>query len=94
MIELFMTFVAGISLGTLFYGGLWYTVKEGTTAKFPGVWFLLSFLLRTSVALCGFYFVSGGHWQRMITTLAGFILARIAITLFTKRKKLVHENQS
>jgi F1F0 ATPase subunit 2 len=46
-------------------------------------WFLGSLLLRTGIVLTGFYFVSGGHWDRLLTCLLGFIIARIIVTRFT-----------
>jgi N-ATPase, AtpR subunit len=36
-----------------------------------------------SVALAGFYFVSGGHWERLVTCLLGFVTARPAVTRLT-----------
>jgi hypothetical protein len=29
-----------------------------------------------SVTLTGFYFVSGGHWERLLLCLFGFVMAR------------------
>jgi F1F0 ATPase subunit 2 len=39
-----------------------------------------SFVLRMAVVLPGFYFVMGGHWQRLATALMGFILMRMILT--------------
>ena len=51
--------VAGVLLGAFFFGGLWWTVRKGLSSKRAALWFLGSMLLRMSVALTGFYFVSG-----------------------------------
>jgi F1F0 ATPase subunit 2 len=87
MIELLITFLGGCLLGTMFYGGLWYTVRHGMTSKIPAVWFLSSFLLRTTIALIGLYYLGAGHWQRILVALAGFIVARFVVTFFTKKGK-------
>jgi F1F0 ATPase subunit 2 len=33
-------------------------------------------LARLSVALLGFYLIVGGHWERLLIALAGFLIAR------------------
>jgi F1F0 ATPase subunit 2 len=81
--SLLLALLAGIVLGTIFFGGLWWTVQRGVSSKSAAVLFSGSFLLRTIVALAGFYFVSRGDWRRLLACLLGFVLARIAITRFT-----------
>ena len=75
--------VTGILLGVMFFGGLWWTVRKGFSSKQPALWFLGSLLLRISIALAGFYFVSGGHWERLLVCLLGFVLARLIVTRLT-----------
>lgn len=92
-ILLLLSFIAGMLLGVVFYGGLWFTVKRGIVHNNPAILFLLSLLLRTSVTLVGFYFVSGGDASRLILCLVGFILVRIIITRATRLpKELPYEN--
>ena len=71
---------AGVVLGAIFFGGLWWTVRRGVLSSRPALWFLGSGLLRMSIALAGFHFVSGGQWPRLVTCLVGFIVARFAVT--------------
>ena len=82
MIEtLILALLAGGLLGVFFFGGLWLTVRKGMQAKVPAVWFLLSFLLRMAVALCGFYAIATfGEWQHLALALLGFIVARMMLT--------------
>jgi F1F0 ATPase subunit 2 len=84
IIFLALAFVAGVLLGSIFFGGLWWTVRKGVLAKSPALWFLGSRLLRTSTALAGFYFVGSGNWQRLVTCLAGFIVARFIVMRSTR----------
>jgi F1F0 ATPase subunit 2 len=75
--------MAGGALGTIFFGGLWWTVRKGVLSRQPALWFLGSLLLRMSVALGGFYFIGRGHWERLVACLLGFVIARFIITLLT-----------
>ena len=75
-----LAWLAGGALGTLFFGGLWWTINKVVSAKNPAVWFFVSLLLRMSIVLAGFYFVSGGQWQRLLLCLLGFIMARVVLT--------------
>lgn len=76
--------LAGILLGAVFFGGLWWTVLEGVSARQPALWFGVSLLLRTGITLAGFYFVAGASWQRLLACLLGFVIARLAVTRFAR----------
>ena len=82
-----LAFIAGTVLGALFFGGLWLTVKKCLTAKAPIVWVIGSFFVRVSITLIGFYWVSKDSWQRLLICLLGFIVARIVIIKFVKRRE-------
>ncbi|MBE3039837.1 MAG: ATP synthase subunit I [Chloroflexi bacterium] len=75
--------VAGLFLGAMFFGGLWWTVRQGVSSPRPALWFFGSLLLRTSIALVGFYLVSGRHWERLLACLLGFVIARFIVTRLT-----------
>ena len=75
---------AGVVLGIVFYGGLWWTVRKLVTSPNPAVWALSSLLLRMAVAVSGFYLVSGGQWQRLLACIVGFVIARFAVTRVTR----------
>ena len=77
--------LAGLSLGVIFFGGLWWTVRKGMTSSRPALWFLVSFLLRMGIVMAGFYFIGQGDWQRLVTCLVGFLIARLLITRFSGR---------
>jgi F1F0 ATPase subunit 2 len=76
--------VAGLVLGTVFFGGLWWTVRKGVSSKHPALWFLGSMLVRMSIVLLGFYFVGRGDWQRLVACLIGFIIARFIVMRLTR----------
>ena len=72
--------LAGVLLGAFFFGGLWWTIRSRSPSQWSGLLFSASLLLRMAVALTGFYLVSHGEWRKLAACLAGFLLARIAVT--------------
>ena len=76
--------IAGVLLGAMFFGGLWWTVRKGVSSTRPARWFFGSLLLRTSITLAGFYVVSDGQWMRLLACLLGFTLARLTVTRLTR----------
>jgi F1F0 ATPase subunit 2 len=83
--------VVGLLLGAIFFGGLWWTVRKGISSKSPALWFLGSMVLRMGIVLAGFYFIGRGDWQRLVTCLLGFIIARIIVMRLT-RTPIEHGN--
>jgi len=82
-LSLALSLVAGILLGTIFFGGLWWTVRHGVSSRRPGLWFIGSMLLRISIVMTGFYFLlglPGDGWKVLLTGLLGFFMARLAAT--------------
>jgi F1F0 ATPase subunit 2 len=83
--SLVMALLAGILLGGIFFGGLWWTVRKGLASSRPALWFLGSFLLRMGIVMVGFYYVGQGDWRRLVSCLAGFLIARFLVTRFTTK---------
>jgi F1F0 ATPase subunit 2 len=79
-----LAWAAGVLLGGIFFGGLWWTVRRGMSSKQPALWFFGSVGLRMSVTLAGFYFVSGGHWERLLASVVGFLMASLFVTRLTR----------
>ena len=75
---------AGVLLGTVFFAGLWWTVRRGLISNQPALWFFGSMLLRTAIAVSGFYFVMQGDWRRLVACLVGFLLARVCVLRLTR----------
>ena len=81
---LMLGLLMGVLLGAMFFGGLWWTVQKGISSNRPVLWFFGSMLLRTSIALAGFYLVARGHWERLLVCLLGFLIARLVVMRFTR----------
>lgn len=83
IMTLVMALLAGLALGGMFYGGLWWTVYHRVSSRKVGVWLLGSFLLRASIALSGFYFVAQHDWRAVLACLLGFLFARLCVMRLT-----------
>lgn len=83
-LNLTLASIAGMMLGAIFFGGLWWTVRKGVAANHPGLWFSGSMLLRTCIVVLGFYFILGDDWKRLLAGLVGFIVARLIVTRLTR----------
>ena len=82
--------LAGLLMGVLFYGGLWWTVRKGLSSRRPALWFTASLLLRMGVAMVGIYWVGQafGHstWPPLLLCLLGFVLARPLVLGLTRSR--------
>jgi F1F0 ATPase subunit 2 len=78
--------LAGVLLGAFFFGGLWWTVRRGVTAKIPALWFVGSSVVRTGVVLAVFYRVGRGDWKRSLVCLLGFVIARFIVLRLIRTK--------
>lgn len=88
LMQIVVVLLSGMLLGALFFGGLWWTVQNGLSARQPALWFGASLLLRTAIVLAGFYFVAGSDWKRLLLCLLGFIIARSIMTRLTAKRIL------
>lgn len=69
-------FPIGFTLGFFYFSFLWFTVQRLVSSPHPVLLMVSSGLARLSVALLGFYLIVGGHWERLLIALAGFLMAR------------------
>ena len=77
--------LAGLVLGAIFFGGLWWTVQRALGSPHPAALIMASMMGRTGLVVAGFYFASGGTGQRLLFCLAGFIIARLVVTRLLPR---------
>jgi F1F0 ATPase subunit 2 len=78
--------LAGGALGTIFFGGLWWTVRGGLNSQAPALWFFGSFALRMSTALGGFLVATRGDWRNAAMCMLGFLAARGAVIRLTRTR--------
>ena len=88
-LPLVLAWVAGVGLGLLYFGGLWLTLRQLPTCRWPTPLLVGSFMGRTAVVLVGFYFVMGGRWERMLACLVGFMMARILLIFWLRPERVL-----
>jgi F1F0 ATPase subunit 2 len=76
--------VAGMLLGAVFFGGLWWTVNRTLTAAVPAVWFGLSALVRMAVVVSGLYCCARLGLPSLMACLCGLLIARGAVKHLTR----------
>jgi len=74
----------GILLGIIFYGGLWWTVRQSINTSHVALLFSASFLLRIAFVLLCFYLITSGDWKRLLFCLGGFYCGRLILFRFTR----------
>jgi F1F0 ATPase subunit 2 len=72
--------LAGFGLGIFYFGGLWLTVKRLPDSRRRISLVVGSFLGRNAVCFGALVLiVRGGHWERVLVCMLGFIIARILL---------------
>lgn len=71
--------LAGLIIGLGYFGGLWLSVKQLSTARHPALLLLASWGVRLGLAMFSFFFLMGGQWERLIVCLIGFLGGRILL---------------
>ena len=79
MVPMTVALLAGVPIGVVFFGGLWWTVQKAMSSKQPGLLFAGSLMLRTVLTLAAFYLIETGSWQRLVMCLTGFMFGRILV---------------
>lgn len=83
-VELLLSFLAGLTLGTMFFAGLWWSLRKALASQSPALWIVGSVVVRMSVTITGFYFVFGGDLRRLLACMVGFLVARKGVIWWTK----------
>jgi F1F0 ATPase subunit 2 len=74
--SLALPLLVGMGLGLFYFGGLWWTVQQLTTARRPASLSLGSMLVRLIGTQAGFFWIMDGQWERLIACVIGFFAAR------------------
>jgi F1F0 ATPase subunit 2 len=66
----------GSGLALLYLGLLWVSVRHATEAKRPGLWMLITGILRVAAVSAVFVLIVTHDWPRFAGCAAGFVLTR------------------
>lgn len=69
-------FAAGLTLGGLYLGTLWFTLQRLHRARHPQLWVLASTACRITLLLSAWYWIAGDRWQGLLACLLGFLVMR------------------
>ena len=84
MLAVTLSLFAGLAIGTVFFGGLWWTTSRVAATKRPALLFVASFVVRTSFAISGLYAVGNARLERLSACLLGFFAVRFLILRLTR----------
>ena len=71
--------LAGLALGALYFGGLWWTVRRVPTWRRPERALLASFVVRALLVLPAFVALALQGPGPLVAALVGFLVARFAV---------------
>lgn len=71
-----ISFLIGLLLGGLYFGGLYLTTQRFNNAKSPALFMILSFVLRMGVLITGFYYLSKSGYKNILIGLLAVMLVR------------------
>lgn len=83
-VEVVLYFTAGFLLGAVYLGGLWRTVTWLRHTDRPLSFLAVSGLVRIVLLLGALALVSGLEWMRLASCIAGFVAARLVVTVWTR----------
>jgi F1F0 ATPase subunit 2 len=68
--------VAGVALGLIFFGGLWWTLQRVPQVRHPGLLVAASLALRSAVVMTGLFLVFDDQLERLGAALLGVFAVR------------------
>ncbi len=74
----------GMTLGLLYFGGLWLTVRRIGEVQHQALLMISSFFMRNLLVVAGFYPVVLQGWQPAVICLTGFIPIRFVLIRWIK----------
>jgi F1F0 ATPase subunit 2 len=66
----------GICLGAVYFGGLWITVELLPAFQRLTLVIVVSYLIRITLTMAGFYYILVIDWKQFVSCAIGFILVR------------------
>ena len=90
------SFIWGVLLGLFYFGGLWMTLKYMTRANKSKSWLGISFIIRVSLIMVGFWVSIWVDPMSFILTFSAFLITRFTLTrtLGRVRRGKIHAHQS
>lgn len=87
-IEILLALFAGIAVGLLYFGGLWWTVNRLQEANRPLAFYLASFAMRLSMIVVLVLLVLQVNTVHLFVGILGFFLARLFLVYRSAHPKV------
>jgi F1F0 ATPase subunit 2 len=88
VIALAAGFVAGVALGLVFFGGLWWTTQRLATSSRPGLLVSVSLLVRVVVLATGLVLLAQVGGGPLLLATVGLLATRFGLTRLAVRGRL------
>lgn len=72
--------VAGVMLGLVFFGGLWWTTQRLAASSQPGILVSVSLLVRVAVLAAGLFLLAQVGNAALLAAVLGLLVTRIGLT--------------
>lgn len=82
-----IAFLGGIILGFIFFGGLYWSVRNLSTVKYPAFFMIASIILRMAILLIGFFFLINGDYKNLLAALIGVLFVRFVMVFNLQERK-------
>lgn len=79
------SFIGGIILGLIFFGGLYYTTQKLSSVKRPALVVITSILLRMIILIGGLYYLFSGDIIRLLIAIIGVFISKYIIIHYVKK---------
>ncbi len=86
-----LSLIAGLMLGILFFGGLWWTLQNYSLSE-NSLTVISSSMIRLALLMLGLYFITAGDWKRALVALSGVIIGRVLVTHFIQAPKAAKDH--
>lgn len=80
-----VAFGAGLGLGLVYFGGLWWTSRRIARAAWPQAFYFVSFALRMALLLGGIWLVTGARAATTALCLVGVLVGRRLMVAYVQR---------
>lgn len=88
-----VAFGAGLGLGLVYFGGLWWTSRRIARAAWPQAFYFVSFALRMALLLGGIWLVTGGRAATTALCLVGVLVGRRLTVAYVQRSAVAGEER-
>lgn len=86
-------FLAGLLLGLIFFGGLYWSVEKLAQVKNPAILMLLSLLVRMAALMAGFILLFKRSFTEGIAALLGIIFVKFLLIAYSRKNNPEEEGK-